>query len=67
MAVKSCADNRAQKKVNLFSTGMGIGMPVENETGMRKWLSPLNSFSCKWKLLPLVGLEARDKKESSKS
>lgn len=38
-------------------------MSVENETHMRKWLLPANSFSCKWKALPLLGLEAYDKKK----
>lgn len=53
-----------KKKVNLFSTDTAIGMSVENETHMRKWLLPANSFSCKWKVLPLLGLEACDKKKN---
>lgn len=51
MAVKSCTGNRTQK-INLLFTGTGIGMAMENETLLRKWLLPDKSLPCKWTLLP---------------
>lgn len=67
MAVKSCVDNRAQRKVNLFAYRYRHWCVCEELNPCEKMALLANSFSCKWKLLPLVGLEARDKKEFSKS